>query len=71
MKTLSLNNLQVLLCQSPFAYSWGLLNNVICKELTVEIKKDFNTEYVKLIHEEYTNFYYTDCMILYIRTVQR
>ena len=57
---LHLDNINVLPYYHPFKPTWQLPDNTMCNELTVYNKKDFNLDYVKLLHEEHFQFYHSD-----------
>ena len=64
METLNLN-IQVLPYHLPFEPPWRLPDMVICRDLTLINKKDFNPEYIKLVYEEHISFYHRDSINIY------
>ena len=64
VETLNLS-IQVLPYHPPFEPPWRLPDIVICRELTLVNKKDFNPEYIKLVYEEHINFYHRDSINIY------
>ena len=59
---MQLTNFRVLPCQNPLKPSWRLSATIVCHELVIISKKDYNSDVLKLIYTEHIDEAHTDSM---------